>query len=249
MPARRVEFQPAKGYEITHEVSSCGSRVRSRRTGRVLKRRRKDGRVLLVRLSGAQAWVDPKQLLGAPRAAGAAGVRKRPGTGAWKKRTVMLLSVGLIAAGAAAMAAAPASSSRPGVGDRGQGRATLAALGAAALSSLRSRHPRSAAQSALSSARANLASAASAVVANVQSYHDGVASFLRSQAGALAPVATALVAPALGLLGRPLSQGPTAPVRRPMAPRTRTSAGGTRPAGRRLRVGQLEPLTMSYART
>lgn len=58
-----VRWAPAKGYEATHDVSACGRLVRSRRTGRLLKRTR-DGRVLLVTSLAAPArrWAYPHDL-------------------------------------------------------------------------------------------------------------------------------------------------------------------------------------------
>lgn len=53
---RSYVFVPAKGFEDTHDVSTCGRRVRSRASGRDLKVTR-DGRALMYDASGASRWV------------------------------------------------------------------------------------------------------------------------------------------------------------------------------------------------
>ncbi len=54
---------PAKGYEDTHEVSSCGRKVRSNRTGRCLHPTSGSGRVLMRLPDGRRRWENMHDLL------------------------------------------------------------------------------------------------------------------------------------------------------------------------------------------
>lgn len=59
-------YVPASRYESTHVVRRDGRSVLALRTGRALRPRRSDGRVLMVRTCGTRRWVLPPDLLHVP---------------------------------------------------------------------------------------------------------------------------------------------------------------------------------------